>query len=62
MHGAKVKVLQNTYETIVKQFKLDRKTDFRAKLGATEDMVYIAYPPRGLGSRGIKAILNFFED
>lgn len=62
MHGAKVKVLQNTYEAIVKQFKLDRKTEFRAKLGATEDLLYIAYPPRGLGSRGIKAILNFFED
>lgn len=62
MHGAKVKVLQNTYEAIVRQFKLDRKTEFRAKLGATEDLLYIAYPPRGLGSRGIKAILNFFED
>lgn len=62
MHGAKVKVLQNTYEAIVKQFKLDRKTEFRAKLGATEDLLYIAYPPGGLGSRGIKAILKFFED
>lgn len=62
MSGAKAKVLQTTYDAIVKQFKLNRKTEFRAKLGAHEEPVYIAYPRHGMGTRGIRAILNFFED
>ena len=62
LSSAKVKMLQTSYDTIVKQFKLNRKTEFRAKLGAHEEPLYIAYPPHGLGSRGIRAILNFFED
>lgn len=60
--GTKAKVLSTTYDTIVKQFKLNRKTEFRAKLGAVEDPVYIAYPKHGLGTKGIRAILSFFED
>jgi len=62
LSSAKVKMLQTSYDTIVKQFKLNRKTEFRAKLGAHEEPLYIAYPPHGLGSKGIRAILNFFED
>lgn len=62
MRGAKVKMLQHTYETLAKQFHLVRKSEFRAKLGAHETPLYIAYPPHGLGSKGIRAILNFFED
>ncbi|EZF76454.1 aspartate-tRNA(Asn) ligase [Trichophyton soudanense CBS 452.61] len=62
LSSVKAKVLQHTYDTIVKQFKLTRKTEFRAKLGAHEEPVYIAYPRHGLGTKGIKAILNFFED
>ncbi|OJJ47943.1 hypothetical protein ASPZODRAFT_1813392 [Penicilliopsis zonata CBS 506.65] len=62
LHGTKVKMLQHTYETIAKQFHLVRKSEFRAKLGARDEPLYIAYPPHGLGSRGIKAVLNFFED
>ncbi|KAJ5115262.1 hypothetical protein NUU61_001021 [Penicillium alfredii] len=62
MHGAKVRMLERTYETLAKQFHLVRKSEFRAKLGATEDPLYIAYPAHGLGSKGIRAILNFFED
>ncbi|EEP81919.1 hypothetical protein UREG_06784 [Uncinocarpus reesii 1704] len=62
LSSAKAKVLSTTYDAIVKQFKLNRKTEFRAKLGAHEEPVYIAYPKRGLGTRGIRAILSFFED
>ncbi|KAL2007990.1 hypothetical protein VTN00DRAFT_7972 [Thermoascus crustaceus] len=62
MHGAKVKMLQHTYEAVAKQFHLSRKSEFRLKLGAHEEPLYIAYPPHGLGSRGIRAILHFFED
>lgn len=62
MSGTKVRMLQHTYETIAKQFNLIRKSEFRAKLGAEDDPLWLAYPPHGLGSRGVRAILNFFED
>ena len=62
MQGTKVKMLEHTYEALAKQFHLVRKSEFRAKLGATEDPLYISYPAHGLGSKGIRAILNFFED
>ncbi|KAJ5542400.1 Nucleic acid-binding OB-fold [Penicillium sp. DV-2018c] len=62
MAGAKVRMLEHTYEALAKQFHLVRKSEFRAKLGATEEPLYISYPSRGLGSKGIRAILNFFED
>lgn len=62
LSGAKIRLLQRTYDAIVRQFKLNRKSEFRAKMGATEDPVYIAYPTHGLGSKGIRAIMNFFED
>ncbi|EAW08449.1 aspartyl-tRNA synthetase, cytoplasmic [Aspergillus clavatus NRRL 1] len=62
MHGTKIKMLQHTYETLAKQFHLVRKSEFRAKLGAHDEPLYIAYPPHGLGSKGIRAVLHFFED
>ncbi|KIW65714.1 aspartate-tRNA(Asn) ligase [Phialophora macrospora] len=62
MSGAKVKMLQATYDAIVKQFNLARKSEFREKMGAVADPIWIAYPPHGLGSRGIKAIMRFFQD
>ncbi|KAF7718982.1 Aspartate--tRNA ligase [Penicillium ucsense] len=62
LHGAKIRMLERTYEALAKQFHLVRKSEFRAKLGATEEPLYISYPAHGLGSKGIRAILNFFED
>ncbi|KAL4863554.1 hypothetical protein BDV12DRAFT_206395 [Aspergillus spectabilis] len=62
MHGTKMKMLQHTYDTLAKQFHLVRKSEFRAKLGAVDEPLFIAYPPHGLGQRGIRAILHFFED
>lgn len=60
--SGKIRVLSHTYDAIVKQFNLNKKSEFRGKMGAEEDPSYIAYPPHGLGSRGIRAIMNFFED
>jgi aspartyl-tRNA synthetase len=62
LSGTKVKMLSATYDTIMKQFHLNRKSEFRAKMGATEDPSWICYPPHGLGSRGIRAIMHFFQD
>ncbi|PWY86870.1 aspartyl-tRNA synthetase, cytoplasmic [Aspergillus heteromorphus CBS 117.55] len=62
LHGARIKMLQHTYDTMAKQFHLVRKSEFRAKLGAEDDPLYIAYPPHGLGTKGMRAVLHFFED
>ncbi|KAI5302945.1 hypothetical protein KEM56_000194 [Ascosphaera pollenicola] len=61
MSGAKVRVLQKSYDTIAKQFRLTKKTEFRAKLGAVEEPLYVAYPTKGLGTKGIRALMEFFE-
>ena len=62
MSGTKVKMLQHSYETVAKQFNLIRKSEFRAKLGAEDDPLWLAYPPHGLGSKGMQAVINFFRD
>ncbi|KAI5292535.1 hypothetical protein KEM52_006284 [Ascosphaera acerosa] len=62
MSGAKVAILQKSYDTVARQFKLNRKTEFRAKMGAVEEPLWIAYPRRGLGTKGIKALLDFFQE
>lgn len=62
LKGAKTKMLSKAYHAIVTELKLTNKSEFREKLGAYEDPVYICYPPHGLGPMGVKAILSFFED
>lgn len=62
LKGTRVKVLSRAYQAIASELKLTNKTEFREKLGAREDPVYVCYPPHGLGPMGVKAILNFFED
>ena len=64
LSGARVKMLQGTYDAIIKQFNLVRKSEFREKMGANPEPVWIAYPPHGLGSsgRGIKAIMKYLQD
>lgn len=62
MKGAKVKMLSRAYTTIANDLKLTQKSEFREKLGAEEDPIFICYPPKGLGPKGIRAILSFFED
>jgi aspartyl-tRNA synthetase len=62
MKGARVKMLSKAYATIVSELKLTNKSEFREKLGARDEPVYICYPPHGLGPMGVRAILAFFED
>ena len=62
LKGSKVKLLQRAYHTIATDLKLTQKTEFREKLGAEEDPIYVCYPPKGLGPKGVQAILTFFED
>ena len=62
LKGAKVKMLSKAYHTISTELKLTQKSAFREKLGAEEDPIYVCYPPKGLGPRGVHAIMSFFED
>jgi len=62
LKGAKIKMLSKAYKTIADNFKLVQKSEFREKLGASEDPVWVCYPPKGLGPAGIKAIMSFLDD
>ncbi|RMY55752.1 hypothetical protein D0865_04003 [Hortaea werneckii] len=62
LKGTRVKVLSKAYHAIANELKLTNKSEFREKLGATEDPIYVCYPPHGLGPSGVRAILSFFED
>ncbi|KAK5117675.1 hypothetical protein LTR62_005098 [Meristemomyces frigidus] len=62
MRGTRVKVLSKAYHAISNELHLTNKSEFREKLGAQEDPIYICYPPHGLGPSGARAILSFFED
>lgn len=62
LSGARVRVLQGTYDAIIKQFNLVRKSEFREKMGAVGEPQWIGYPPHGLGGSGIKALMKFFQD
>jgi len=59
---AKVGMLKRSYETINGRLRLRGKREFREKLGAREERVYLAYPRGGLGAAGIKAILDFMQE
>ncbi|KAL8843640.1 MAG: hypothetical protein Q9170_000144 [Blastenia crenularia] len=61
LNGLNVKTLSRTYHTIASQLKLLQKGEFREKLGAEEDPLYICFPRHGLGVRGVHAIMKFFE-
>jgi ergosteryl-3beta-O-L-aspartate synthase len=61
MKGAKVKVLSKAYSTIVHELKLTNKSEFREKLGAQDDPIFIGYPAHGMGPMAVKSILSFFE-
>lgn len=60
LSGTKVKMLQAAYNSIMKQFHLNRKSEFRAKMGAMEDPIWICYPNVSLLSvrSGIRADLD----
>ncbi|KAJ3866210.1 hypothetical protein EV359DRAFT_79728 [Lentinula novae-zelandiae] len=52
-------ILSHAYEAISERMSLRSKGDFRKKMGAEEEDVYICYPRGGLGGRGAKAVLDF---
>lgn len=62
LKGTRVKVLAKAYSAIAAELKLTNKSEFREKLGAQDDPIYVCYPPHGLGPSGVRAILSFFED
>ncbi|KAF2480613.1 hypothetical protein BDY17DRAFT_255615 [Neohortaea acidophila] len=62
LKGTRVKVLSKAYHAIATELKLTNKTEFREKLGAIEDPIWIGYPPHGLGASGARAVITFFED
>ncbi|KAF2716584.1 aspartyl-tRNA synthetase [Polychaeton citri CBS 116435] len=62
LKGTRVKVLSKAYHAVATELRLTAKSEFREKLGATEDYIFVCYPPHGLGPSGVRAILSFFED
>ena len=56
-----IKWLTRAYNTIAEHNRLTNKGEFRHKLGAIEDRVYICYPRHGLSPAGIQAIVGFFK-
>ncbi|KAJ3801831.1 aspartyl-tRNA synthetase, cytoplasmic [Lentinula aff. detonsa] len=57
--GVRVKILGHAYEAISERMALRGKGEFRKKMGAEEEEVYVCYPRGGLGTRGAKAVLDF---
>lgn len=55
----RLKALKKSYEAINKSMKLTNKSEFRQKLGARDERVFVAYPRGGMGVTGIKAIMGF---
>ncbi len=55
------KWLTKAYGTIAEHNKLTNKGEFRQKLGAVEERVYVCYPRHGLSPAGIQAIVGFFK-
>ncbi|KAM0714831.1 hypothetical protein Q7P37_009295 [Cladosporium fusiforme] len=62
LKGTRVKVLSKAYHAIANELHLINKSEFREKLGAQPDPIYVCYPPHGLGPSGVRAIISFFED
>jgi lysylphosphatidylglycerol synthetase-like protein (DUF2156 family) len=60
--GAGVKLLAKTYRTLATRLRLLEKGEFKSKLGATEDPLFICYPRHGLGPSGIRAIIDFMQE
>ncbi|KAK5093926.1 aspartate--tRNA ligase dps1 [Exophiala xenobiotica] len=60
--STKAASLAKMYDSITKRMHLENKTGFRAKFNPWHDPVYIAYPAKGLGQKGIRAIVDFFKE
>lgn len=59
--STKAASLGKMYTSITRSFHLENKTGFRTKFNTVNDLLYIAYPAKGLGQKGIRAIVDFFR-
>ena len=48
----RVRVLAESYKAIATRLKVTAKSEFREKLGAGEDPIFVCFPKRGLGQGG----------
>lgn len=55
------KLLSRSYQAISGALSLTAKSDFREKLGAVQDPIYVCYPRNGMGPQAVRAILKFLE-
>ncbi|PWN52366.1 aspartyl-tRNA synthetase [Violaceomyces palustris] len=62
LNGIAIKTLSKAYATVAEHHKLVNKGEFRRKLGAKDEPLYICYPRHGLSPAGIKAIVDFFKE
>lgn len=60
--GTKASALNKTYQSLAAKFHVDAKAGFRTKFNTWNDPVWMAYPAKGLGQKGIRAIVDFFKD
>lgn len=56
-----IKWLTKAYNSLAEHNRLTNKGEFRQKLGAVEDRVFICSPRHGLSPAGIQAIIGFFK-
>jgi len=62
LNGVRIRALEHSYKAIATRLKLTQKSEFREKLGAEEDPVFVCFPRHGLGSSGVKAIMKFLQE
>lgn len=60
--GVKAKALSATYEQLVKSLRLLNKGEFRRKFGAVQEDLFICFPKKGMSTKAIRAIIDFFSD
>ncbi|KAI3609890.1 aspartyl-trna synthetase [Moniliophthora roreri] len=51
--------MEHLYQTLATELKLMGKSEFRSKMGAVEDPVYICFGKRTMGPRGLRALMGF---
>ncbi|KAK1219266.1 aspartate--tRNA ligase dps1 [Marasmius sp. AFHP31] len=57
-----VKSLEHLYQVLATEFKLYGKSEFRQKMGAVEDPVYVCFGKGAMGVRGVRALMGFVGD
>lgn len=58
----KTNSLSKMYVSLKNRFGVDSKAGFRTKFNIWNDNVWFAYPAKGLGQKGIRAIVDFFRE